>query len=100
MEPLIRALARSCRRCIPVLAGLRTADAGPPEKGPVKVFILAGQSNMDGQAQVATATWILFCWAETAIISEPRQATGRTYWSPPPLSSTTLSLAAFSSSTE
>ena len=63
-------------------------------------FILVSGSNIEGHAQVAIATWILLFWAETAIISEPRHATGRTYWSPPPLSATTLSLAAFSSSTE
>jgi hypothetical protein len=31
----------------------------------------------EGQSQQATATWILVFWAETPIISEPRQAIGR-----------------------
>ena len=31
-----------------------TASAAPPAKGPVKVFILAGQSNMQGQASLVT----------------------------------------------
>jgi len=32
--------------------------ATQPKKGPVKVFILAGQSNMDGQAQVRTIDFL------------------------------------------
>ena len=33
-------------------------EAGPAGKGPVKVFILAGQSNMDGQAAVRTIDFL------------------------------------------
>jgi len=35
-----------------------TALAAPPTKGPVKVYILAGQSNMEGQAKVETFDYI------------------------------------------
>src|SRR2546421_10199747 len=31
---------------------------GPPAKGPVKVFILAGQSNMQGQGALKTIDWL------------------------------------------
>jgi hypothetical protein len=31
---------------------------GAPKKGPVKIFILAGQSNMDGQANVSTIDFL------------------------------------------
>ncbi len=34
------------------------ATAAQPEKGPVKVYILAGQSNMDGQANIATIDFL------------------------------------------
>ena len=58
-------------------------------------------SNIDGQVQVAIATWIGFCWAETAIIlSPPRHATARTYLLPLPLRSRICAFAASSSSTE
>ncbi len=46
-------ISLSCRVVmfvIATVAGVRTAEAAPPEKGPVKVFILVGQSNMEGQA--------------------------------------------------
>ena len=32
---------------------VRTADAGQPERGPVQVFILAGQSNMEGHGKIS-----------------------------------------------
>ena len=35
-----------------VCVAARTVKAGQAGKGPVKVFILAGQSNMEGQAVV------------------------------------------------
>ena len=35
-----------------------TASEGQPEKGPVTVYILAGQSNMDGQANIATIDFL------------------------------------------
>ena len=38
----------------------------------------ASGEKYDGHSQAAMARWIVFCWAETPIISEPRQATGRT----------------------
>ncbi|MDE2507061.1 MAG: sialate O-acetylesterase [Planctomycetota bacterium] len=37
---------------VALLAWVRAADAGSPKKGPIQVFILAGQSNMEGQAVV------------------------------------------------
>ena len=40
-------------------------------------MLLAG-SNMLGHSQIAIATLMVACWAATAIISLPRQATGRT----------------------
>ncbi len=36
----------------------QAAGAGQAAKGPVKVFILAGQSNMDGQANVSTIDFL------------------------------------------
>ncbi len=35
-----------------------TASAVSAEKGPVKVFILAGQSNMEGHARTATLDYL------------------------------------------
>jgi hypothetical protein len=35
-----------------------TLPAAQPKKGPVRVFILAGQSNMDGQANVSTIDFL------------------------------------------
>ena len=54
-------------RCCALLAlaallttGLAHADT--PAKGPLKVFILAGQSNMDGQAHVRTIIFWVRTW--------------------------------------
>ena len=41
-------------------------------------FILLRRIEMLGHSQAAMARWIVLFWAETPIISEPRQATGRT----------------------
>lgn len=41
-----------------VLVLTPAVGAGQPVKGPVKVFILAGQSNMDGQANVSTIDFL------------------------------------------
>ena len=41
-------------------------------------FILVATSNIEGQSHTAIATLIVEFWAATAIISLPRQATGRT----------------------
>jgi len=40
-------------------------------------FILVAMSNMLGQSHAAMATLIVVFWADTAIISLPRHATGR-----------------------
>jgi hypothetical protein len=52
-------MSRALRRAVvlPVLlllASLPAAPATQPGKGPLKVFILAGQSNMEGHAKVET----------------------------------------------
>ena len=53
---------RSISRCIFVTAAVGLVAAGQAwaaqGKGPVKVFILAGQSNMDGQANVRTIDFL------------------------------------------
>lgn len=43
---------------ISALVLCQSAVADQPKKGPVKVFILAGQSNMDGNANVATIDFL------------------------------------------
>ena len=40
-------------------------------------FSFAAMSNMLGHSQTAIAVWIVLLRPDTAIISEPRQATGR-----------------------
>src|SRR5438552_9269759 len=42
----------------PLLAALLLALAQAPAKGPLKVFILAGQSNMQGQGALKTLDWL------------------------------------------
>lgn len=44
--------------CMSLLATAARADAFPVKKGPLRVFILAGQSNMDGQADVRTIDFL------------------------------------------
>lgn len=57
-------IARTSFNFIALLAALAALDfaghcvAGQPKKGPVKVFIMAGQSNMDGQADVRTIDFL------------------------------------------
>jgi hypothetical protein len=41
-------------------------------------FSFCAMSNMLGHSQTAIAVWMVLFMPETAIISEPRQATGRT----------------------
>jgi hypothetical protein len=57
-------IATSSFKTVALLAGLSAwalashALAGEPKKGPVKVFIMAGQSNMDGQADIRTIDFL------------------------------------------
>ena len=54
-KPLITTLLAAAAALIAHVAMAEDANAGNPQKrfkGPVKVFILAGQSNMEGQGSV------------------------------------------------
>ena len=51
----VRLVAMMAMALAPVVA-----TAAQPGKSPVKVFILAGQSNMEGQGQVKMDTFLFF----------------------------------------
>jgi hypothetical protein len=72
LAPIALALLVSAALAQPVAA----AEAKPAGKGPVKVFILAGQSNMEGHAKVETFDYIGDNQATAPILKEMRNADG------------------------
>lgn len=61
---------------IVVLTGLILATASPAPAGPLKVFILAGQSNMQGHANVSTLDSMADDPKTAPILAEMRNADG------------------------
>jgi alpha-galactosidase len=58
MEPMMKCAGRIVLPAVLAVLALTVSAYAAPKKGPVKVFILAGQSNMDGQADVRTIDFL------------------------------------------